>query len=213
MTSIKTLTVTTMSALALFSASHALADGGITPHYTVDEKPYERYAEQLDMNDKNELHRFLNYEQREPCQNYRPAPDGFMYDGCDLVPVKVTDPEPIPVMTEPEVLVDYEIHFGFDSANINGDAASTLDMIANDINQHNPSEVTVEGHADRAGPADYNDALSQKRAMAVSNALTERGVANRVLEQQAYGEMRPAIDTDDGVALKENRRVVVEFLK
>ncbi|MBU0859490.1 MAG: OmpA family protein, partial [Alphaproteobacteria bacterium] len=79
--------------------------------------------------------------------------------------------------------------------------------------RYNPREVTVAGHADKSGASDYNIALSERRAQAVSKVLTERGVANRVITQEAYGEAQPAVDTPDGVKLRENRRVVVEFLK
>lgn len=174
------------------------------------------YAEQLSAEGKLELRRYLDYTQREPCQNYIEPPQGFVKDGCDLkrdVPLRaavVKKKQPIPMS---KVLSDYEINFAFDSAVIEPGALQTLNQIAREIKKYDPREVTVEGHTDKAGSSDYNVKLSQRRAEAVSDALHDRGVENRILDKEAYGESRPAIPTDDGIALRENRRVVVEFLK
>lgn len=188
-----------------------------TSHHLDDEKPYEDYAEQLSAEEKLELKRYLNYVQREPCQNYREPPQGFVKDGCSLkrdIPERVavveTKREPMPISN---VLTDYSINFAFDSATIEPEAGQTLDQIAREIRKFNPREITVEGHADKAGPFDYNVKLSERRAQAVSDALHDRGIANRILDEEAYGESRPAVETNDGIALRENRRVVVEFRK
>ena len=52
------------------------------------------------------------------------------------------------------------------------------DSIANEITKYNPNEVVVSGYTDSHGAADYNIALSQRRADAVSSVLNARGVAN-----------------------------------
>lgn len=169
-----------------------------------------------------ELRFYLEYEEREPCQNYLPPPDGFYRIGCDLM-VRYAEPRPpvrqvtqttqTIVQQRREVLADYEIHFAFDSAVIEAAAYPVIDRIAAEITTYHPGEVTVAGHTDKSGSNDYNLALSQRRAEAVSRALSDRGVPNRVIDQQAHGENAPAVDTPDGVKLRENRRVVVEFLK
>lgn len=182
------------------------ADSAQVPHLT---------AEQV-----QELRFYLEYEEREPYQNYLPVPDGFVRQGCDLM-VPYTIARPVVrqttttqvVQQERTVLADYEIHFAFDSAAIEPQANDMLDKIASEINTYHPGEVTVAGHADRSGPADYNVNLSQRRADAVSQALTARGVTNRVIDEQALGESDPAVPTPDGVKLRENRRVEVQFLK
>lgn len=217
---IKIFALGTVAAIALTGPAFA-ADksyNGFTSHHLVDEEPYERTVEKLPADEKLEVREYLDYELREPCQNYQPLPQGFMMKGCDIVriePVKVAAaPQPIKRQeARSNVLSDYEINFAFDSAAIEPAAGGTLDQVADEIKKYNPREVTVVGHTDKAGPNDYNEKLSERRAMAVSEALTERGVTNRVIDKQAVGENDPAIDTQDGVALRENRRVVVEFRK
>lgn len=163
---------------------------------------------------KLEVRRYLSYEQREPCQNYRPVPPGFYRDGCALKRINAPTAQPAPQQPGvSNVLSSYEVNFAFDKTGIESAAMATLDQVAKEIKQYNPREVIIAGHADKAGPSDYNVTLSKQRAQAVSRALTARGVANRILDQEAYGETDPAVPTQDGVPLRENRRVVIEFRK
>ncbi|MAE51109.1 MAG: hypothetical protein CMH27_04805 [Micavibrio sp.] len=227
MTYSKLLTLGTVAAIALtvspahaepYTSQHGERTAGFTSHHLVEKAPYKQKAEMLPADDKLELREYLDYETREPCQFYQPIPQGFIKDGCHLRPAQQNTAKTVTHVTAAtvqisNVLSDYEINFAFDSANIEPAAGETLDQIASEIKQYNPGEVTVAGFTDKAGPNDYNVKLSEKRAEAVSEALTSRGVENRILDKEAYGETRPAIDTRDGVALRENRRVMVEFLK
>lgn len=220
MKNFKTLALASCAVIGLSAqavAQEPYGDNGFTSHHLVEKKPYKDYAEQLSAEEKLELMRYLNYVQREPCQNYREPPQGFIKDGCSLKrdipnrnPIVEMKREPIRIS---HVLTDYAINFAFDSAAIEPAAGQTLDQIAREIEKFNPREVTVAGHTDKAGPSDYNVKLSERRAQAVSDALNDRGVANRIVDEEAYGESRPAVQTNDGVALRENRRVVVEFRK
>jgi OOP family OmpA-OmpF porin len=110
-----------------------------------------------------------------------------------------------------DVLTSYQIYFDFDKSTLRPDSLKTLDRVAHEIEKYHPGSVTVGGHTDRAGTVDYNDKLSARRAKAVSEALTARGVPNQVLDDKAYGENDPAVPTKNGVRLEENRRVVIDF--
>ncbi len=217
MRNFKKMALTGCAIIGLSSQAYAMDNNGFTSHHLVEDKSYESFAEQLSDEEKLELRDYLNYDQREPCQNYRQPPQGFVKDGCSL---KREKPQHVKVvkkererMVISNVLTDYSINFAFDSAVIEPAAIDTLNKIAREIKKFNPREVTVAGHADKAGPSKYNVLLSKRRAEAVSEALLERGIENRALDKEAYGESLPAVDTNDGVALRENRRVVVEFRK
>lgn len=206
------------SAQAMWNYDNNRTGASFTSHESVQRKPYHQYAEQLSANKKFELRRFLDYQDREPCQNYRPAPSGFKLQGCDLVPIQKASMKAVQADKEPQmqlkpVIKDYEIHFAFDSDRLSDKADDTLDKIAGQIKRYDPDQVTVAGHTDRAGPANYNERLSHDRAQAVSQALTDMGIRNRVINKKAYGESMPKIETANGVPLRENRRVVVEFRK
>jgi outer membrane protein OmpA-like peptidoglycan-associated protein len=211
-----------VSALALQPAQARDGEWGKVPAYQVYPvyKTSNPQISEPSAETVQELRYYYEYEEREPCQNYLPVPEGFVRKGCHLyVPYREPRPAPPPpataqVVTQQQtVLTSYEIHFAFDSAGIETDANATLDQIAREINTYRPSDVTVAGYADKSGAQDYNLRLSQRRADAVSQALTSRGVTNHVIDEKAFGETHPAVDTPDGVKLRENRRVVVEFLK
>ena len=76
------------------------------------------------------------------------------------------------VDTVPEGLVIRlgEILFDTDSYTLREDAKSTVDSIINAIKETYPDrEIIVEGHTDNTGEANYNQALSEKRAKTVAD--------------------------------------------
>lgn len=66
--------------------------------------------------------------------------------------------------------------------------------------------VFIAGHADRVGPAAANLELSRRRAEKVSAYLRSRGLVAPITVE-LFGETRPLIETADGVAEPQNRRV------
>lgn len=210
------LTLCTASIVGL-TATSSYADG-FTSHYSVSSQPYAEFAENLTDSQKLKLREYLDYEAREPCQNYQEVPEGFVKDGCRLAVIQeapaatVEETAAAPTELRP-VVKSYTIHFDHDKYAIRLSEAETVDLVAEEIKTYEPHEVTIAGHADRSGAADYNMDLSQKRAQSVSKALTEKGVQNRILDQEAFGESDLAVQTDDGVKLEENRRVEIQFRK
>jgi outer membrane protein OmpA-like peptidoglycan-associated protein len=122
-----------------------------------------------------------------------------------VTPVVVVEQPPAPTPLEAVVYFDYDV------AALTPEAEVILDDIAEAAAENQPSAVTVEGYADRAGPEDYNQTLSEERAANVQSALVANGLATDVVTTEAYGENRPAVETEDGVALDANRRAVVKL--
>lgn len=220
----KYVLLTALAAIAALSgvsgaqANDQKLPGNFTSHHLVDKKSYADKAEKLPAAEKLELREYLNYEQREPCQFYQEIPQGFVREGCRLraIAPAAPVPAPAPVVEAPvarPVLVDYQIFFDLDSAVITPYAVEVLNKIAREITTYNPGDVTVGGFTDTSGNFDYNLKLSERRADAVSKALTERGVAHRVINTKAFGQTNLAVQTPDNTVLRENRRAVVEFLK
>jgi outer membrane protein OmpA-like peptidoglycan-associated protein len=67
----------------------------------------------------------------------------------------------------------------------------------------------LTGHADRAGPSDYNFGLSRRRADAVKAELVRLGVSSAEITTEAKGESEPLVPTADGVPEAQNRRVEI----
>jgi outer membrane protein OmpA-like peptidoglycan-associated protein len=193
--------------------------GNFTAHHLVPQMPYAAEAERLSAPEKLELREYLDYEMdREPCQNYRVPPQPFVTNWCNRGgTVKGVSRRTSTTVTTTEtlrpVVAEYVIYFDHDRSNIRESEEATLARVASELRKYQPYEVTIQGFADRSGSADYNLALSQRRAQSVSSALTEVGIPNRVMDKEAYGESHPAVPTPDGVRLEENRRVVIQFRK
>lgn len=150
------------------------------------------------------------YESREPCQGYD---FGVKRLGVDHTCQKHEKQVMKKTFADTGVFKSYTVYFDLNSSDIRSSERATLDRVAREIATLQPTSVTVVGHADASGPADYNRELSSRRANSVSSALTSMGVKNRVINEKAKGEEDLAVPTPDGVKLQENRRVTIQFRK
>ena len=112
-----------------------------------------------------------------------------------------------------EIIADLTIqtttdHFDFDSAELKPAMKTELDNAATQIKASKGNEILeVIGHTDSTGPADYNQGLSERRAQAAADYLSEQGVAASQMTVKGMGEADPVADnaTREGRAM--NRRV------
>lgn len=91
-----------------------------------------------------------------------------------------------------ELSLMVEISFEFDSAKLTPQARQKLNAVAASLSGPELSgvQLTLEGHTDASGSADYNLRLSQRRANAVVAYLTLHGVSRDRLRAAGYGEYR-----------------------
>lgn len=102
------------------------------------------------------------------------------------------------------------IAFDTGSYELNDDYWSVLEKVANVILTYPKVQVSIEGHTDSIGSADYNLELSRQRADAVKDYLVrEFGVSWSRLKTIGYGEEKPIVDNDVESIRHENRRVEV----
>ncbi len=104
----------------------------------------------------------------------------------------------------------YLFYFEFDSASLRPDAEPKTSEIDRDLKARAVCEISVIGHSDRTGEANYNRSLSLRRADAVAGLLVKQGVPQECIDIRYYGESDPLIPTRDGVPEPRNRRVEVE---
>jgi outer membrane protein OmpA-like peptidoglycan-associated protein len=112
----------------------------------------------------------------------------------------------------PKGRIALPIHFAYDSAEISPDSFSQLHIVATALNDPrlHSARIGIEGHTDRTGSADYNLALSQRRADAVKDYLVQKeNVSGSRLECKGFGESRPlpGVDQDTEEGRFQNRRV------
>jgi peptidoglycan-associated lipoprotein len=98
------------------------------------------------------------------------------------------------------------VFFDFDRTEISADAQKALDANA-DVLKHNATWiVTIEGHCDERGTAEYNLALGERRAMAARAYLVSLGIAADHLRTVSYGKEFPFDPGHDEAAWARNRR-------
>lgn len=102
------------------------------------------------------------------------------------------------------------VHFAFDDATLREQDKPSITRFAQVVQQHYPNaKITVEGFADPAGTRMYNQRLSERRAEAVKQYLSENGMMGDMVGTVAYGETRqvvPGAERDD-MGADKNRRV------
>ncbi len=110
-------------------------------------------------------------------------------------------------------VVEVQVHFGFDKYNLTPKARKVLDELATDIPNTKNYIVVVDGNTDSVGPADYNYALSQRRADAVIHYLAEKyNVPARKIYLIGLGKDKPEAPNSTSKGRAENRRVDVRLM-
>jgi OOP family OmpA-OmpF porin len=75
------------------------------------------------------------------------------------------------------------------------------------LKRHQDLEVEIAGHTDSTGSESYNQALSQRRADSVREALIAGGIDAARLSAKGYGESEPIADNDTEEGRAKTRRV------
>ncbi len=109
------------------------------------------------------------------------------------------------------VLTLGDVLFDTGKATLKDAAMRTVDDLAAFMQQHPERKVLIEGYTDSVGSEDLNLGLSQRRAEAVRDALTLRGVTADRVQVHGLGERYPVASNDNGSGRQLNRRVEVVF--
>ena len=131
-------------------------------------------------------------------------------DSCPGTPAGArVDERGCEVQLERPVSFDLTVAFGFDSEEITGVAFQEMLELLRFLREYPSSTAEIEGHSDSVGAAEYNQALSQRRAESVVEALTNSGIDRGRLTARGYGETRPVASNDTEEGRAQNRRVTV----
>lgn len=102
-----------------------------------------------------------------------------------------------------------DVLFDTGQAELKSGATTNLAKLATFLNQHQNRSVMIEGHTDTVGNADYNQALSQRRADSVKDWLMKQGIHSDRLVTAGKGETSPVSGNDSASGRQLNRRVEV----
>jgi OOP family OmpA-OmpF porin len=110
--------------------------------------------------------------------------------------------------------------FAFDKAELKPEGKVMLDDLVLQLGAANYDLIQATGHADRIGSTDYNQRLSERRALAVKDYLVSRNVLASRIEADGKGETQPMTKATDCTGptsariiacLQPDRRVDVEM--
>jgi outer membrane protein OmpA-like peptidoglycan-associated protein len=104
------------------------------------------------------------------------------------------------------------IFFDFDSYKLKPASFPELNLLLKLIKNNPSMRILIKGHTDNVGGDEYNLQLSENRAKAVYNYLTEHGIKQERLQYKGYGATQPVSTNDTPEGRAENRRTEVEIL-
>jgi outer membrane protein OmpA-like peptidoglycan-associated protein len=138
---------------------------------------------------------------------------GLRYSFAPPPPMAPMPPPPPPREPQPEAATcpqsNFTVYFEWDRSNLNQAAEDTLDAAMQRARECNIAAALVVGHTDTSGSHEHNQALSERRASVVRDALVRRGMSSSVITTEARGETDLARQTPDGVREPLNRRTAV----
>ena len=109
-------------------------------------------------------------------------------------------------------VVETTVHFGFDKASLTEKAKSTLDQLIADVPNTKGYLVVVEGGTDSVGNATYNYGLSERRAEAVVQYLSEKSIPPHKIYVVGLGKDKTVASNQSASGRAQNRRVEVRLM-
>jgi peptidoglycan-associated lipoprotein len=98
------------------------------------------------------------------------------------------------------------VFFGFDTSEIDSGGQAALNANADLLKRYPGWTITIEGHCDERGTAEYNLALGERRALSARNYLVSLGISADRLRTISYGKEFPFDPGHNEQAWAKNRR-------
>ncbi len=120
---------------------------------------------------------------------------------------------PPPLPPAPAVISKrtFLVFFDWDRATVTREGMAIIQQAADAFKSGAPVQIQVTGYTDRSGSPGYNQRLSERRANAVADALSQLGVPRNEMAVSGRGENDNRVPTADGVREPQNRRVEIVF--
>ena len=98
------------------------------------------------------------------------------------------------------------LFFELDSSEVSAAGQQVLQANAAVLKKYPNMQITIEGHCDERGTAEYNLALGERRALAAKNYLVSLGIGADKVKTVSYGKEFPFDAGHDDAAWSKNRR-------
>ncbi|NMC74513.1 MAG: OmpA family protein [Geobacteraceae bacterium] len=102
--------------------------------------------------------------------------------------------------------------FAVNSSSLLPGAYDEINRVANVLNQYPQTTIVISGHTDSTGSEQYNQALSERRANSVRNALIGMGVNPARMTTIGYGKSKPVASNATEAGRQLNRRVELRII-
>jgi peptidoglycan-associated lipoprotein len=99
-----------------------------------------------------------------------------------------------------------DVFFDLDHSNIRDDARTALTANATWLKRWSGTRISIEGHCDERGTAEYNLGLGERRANAVRSYLVELGVPADRIVIVSKGKESPFCTDSNESCWQQNRR-------
>ncbi len=103
------------------------------------------------------------------------------------------------------------VEFKSNTAEITQSSYPSIDKLVRILEENPERNLKISGHTDSIGEPAVNLKLSERRAQAVADLLTERGISRGRLHVVGYGETQPIESNMYHPGRQKNRRVELEF--
>jgi outer membrane protein OmpA-like peptidoglycan-associated protein len=104
-----------------------------------------------------------------------------------------------------------QLFFVFGKATITTDSYPALNELATIMQEDKTLLLDIEGHTDNVGSDSSNMKLSQQRAEAAKQYLTEKGIAAERISSTGFGESKPVAPNTTSEGRAQNRRIVLKI--
>ena len=104
------------------------------------------------------------------------------------------------------------INFAYNSAAVQPQFQQTLDRVSSVLGQYDETYVDVYGHTDSTGSDEYNQGLSERRAISVADYLSGHGVQAARIATRGFGETQPIASNGTPEGQAANRRVEIKIV-
>lgn len=104
------------------------------------------------------------------------------------------------------------INFAYNSAAVAPAFQRTLDQVGDVLGDYRSTYVDIYGHTDAIGGDAYNQDLSERRAIAVADYLSDHGVQSARLGTRGFGRTQPIASNDTEEGRAANRRVEIKIV-
>jgi peptidoglycan-associated lipoprotein len=99
-----------------------------------------------------------------------------------------------------------DVFFDLDRADVRDDARAPLQKNADWMKKWTTTQISIEGHCDSRGSAEYNLGLGNRRATAVKEYLISLGVATTRITVVSKGKEQPFCNEEAESCWQQNRR-------